>query len=102
MPKEMISGSKNRTKTLILARHGMLECGKNFRGTMPEVCRHCNMTDNENHRLNDCINRMSINHADICNFHDIYSNDDVVLTQIIKNLESVWEFRYANGKMKRE
>ena len=34
-------------------------------------------------------------------FHDIYSNDEATLSPIIKSLENVWEFQYANGKMKR-
>ena len=101
IPKEIIGGSKKQTKTLILARHGMLECGTNFKGTIPELCKQCNITDNENHRLNECKNRPNVNAADITNFQNIYSNNDVTLTEIIKSLESVWEFRYANGKMKR-
>ena len=29
--KEITNGNKQRTKTLILARHGMLECGRNYK-----------------------------------------------------------------------
>ena len=52
--KELIQGTRQRTKTLILARHGMLECGTNRKGTIPEKCRNCDVVDDESHRLNDC------------------------------------------------
>ena len=46
--------TKAETKLLIIARFGMLECGTNFKGTLPELCPLCNQTDNESHRLNFC------------------------------------------------
>ena len=102
--KEILNESKQRTKTLILARHGMLECGTNYKGTMSETCKHCNKYDDENHRLNECTLLTPINRSDNIektNFNDIYSSDTVVLGNIIEHLECIWEFRYANGKMKR-
>ena len=53
-PKEVISGSKQRAKTIILSRYGMLECGTNFKGTMSQTCHTYKNTDNEHHRLNEC------------------------------------------------
>ena len=50
--QEITKTNKTATRTLILARNGMLECGTNFKGTLPETCRYCNVTDNENHRMN--------------------------------------------------
>ena len=52
---EVIASNKLWTKTILTARHGMLECGKNFKGTIPEICQTCKKEDNENHRLNECI-----------------------------------------------
>ena len=101
---EVIAGNKQRAKTLILARHGMLECGTNFKGTMPQVCRTCRITDNENHRLNECTLYKDINLAhdhEKSSFEHIYSNDNHTLNNIINDLEKVWEFRYANGRMKK-
>ena len=31
---------KQATKTLILARHGRLECGTNFKGTLSKICKN--------------------------------------------------------------
>ena len=100
--KEIVKGTKQRTKTILLARHGMLECGKNFKGTIPDICRHCNINDDENHRLNECILLKVATQPQRCNFTDIFSNDETTLTEIIKHLESVWEFRYANGRTKKD
>ena len=44
-------GSKQRAKTIVLARHGMLDCGGNNRGVTPTICRSCSTMDDENHRL---------------------------------------------------
>ena len=44
-----MSLTKRETKMLIIARFGMLECGKNFKGTMNEICLNCNTRDTEEH-----------------------------------------------------
>ena len=88
---------------MILAHHGMLECGSNYKGTMSELCRHCEKNDDENHRLNECKYLEAINRAnndEKTNFQNVHSNDDVVLTEIIERLDCIWEFCCANGKMK--
>ena len=54
-PKKMIiEGNKQRTRTIFMSQNGMLECGKNMRGTIPEKCPQCDILDDENHRLNYC------------------------------------------------
>ena len=101
---EITKADKQKTRIIILARHGMLECGANFKGTMSEMCKHCNLKDNENHRLNECINLKETNWAtsnDKIDFSTIYSNDSVTVGRIIERIECIWEFRYANGRMKK-
>ena len=102
--REITNGTKEKAKTLILPRHGMLECGSNFKGTMPDICKNCDKKDNENHRLNECSMLKETNWYsgnEKIGFCDIYSHDDKTLAPIIKRLENVWEFRHANGKMKK-
>ena len=105
-PNHVIAnGNRQKAKTLILARHGMLECGANFKGTIPEICRQCSRRDDENHRLNDCSILYETNWAKSdqkIDFNDIHSNDDSTVTDIVERLECIWEFRYANGRMKRK
>ena len=99
---ELLLCNKHETKTLIIARFGMLECGKNFKGTMNEICNVCKVTDNENHRLNDCPSHKKVNLFNTENrvdFSDVFSADVNVLRPIIKEIEKVWNVRNAHGSM---
>ena len=102
--KEIIEGDRQWTKTLILTRHGMLECGANYKGTMQEKCNECNVVDNEHHRLNDCTKFAESNRANMQekhDFRDVYSTDANTLKRIVGEIGNIWEFRYANGRMKK-
>ena len=101
---EIITSTKLRAKTLILARNGMLECGKNFKGTLPELCQNCLVTDNEDHRMNTCPKWKDTNFLDSetkIEFGNIYSNDPAVLPTIIERIQKVWELSLGKGLMKR-
>ena len=97
--RELCHQSKETTRTIIVARNGMLECGKNFKGTMKEMCSKCEVIDDENHRLNECKNVDRTPNR--TNFDDIFSDNEKVLGSIINEIQNVWELRYANGRMKR-
>ena len=102
--KGLLNGTKQRAKTIVLSRYHMLECGTNFKGTMSQTCRICKTTDNENHRLNECTIFNELNHANSltqCNFGDIYNDDNNILNPILSRIDKVWEFRYANGRMRK-
>ena len=48
--------SKYDTKTLIMARYGMLWCAKNFKTQFGgQNCQTCGTIDDENHRINECV-----------------------------------------------
>ena len=101
--KELMTRNKQKAKTIILARNRMLECGRNFKGTIKEVCRECSNIDDEHHRLNECVQWRDTNYADKsnkANFNDIFNDDTNVLDEIIEKIENVWEIKYANGRMK--
>ena len=86
----------------MIARYGMLECGKNFKGSANEICPKCNIKDDENHRLNNCIRWRTKNlyDADISvDFGNIHSNDISVLKVIIPYIQKVWNVRNGNGSM---
>ena len=70
---EISNCNKQKTKTILMARNGMLECGSNFKGTMSQTCQDCNMMDDEHHRLNICTKQEDTNNANNhrkTNFHD--------------------------------
>ena len=101
---EVVASSKLTAKTIIIARSGMLQCGKNFKGTNPETCRKCNTIDDENHRMNECPDWRNTNETqnlNNINFQDIYSHDPLILDKVIKRVRGVWELSLGNGTMKR-
>ena len=102
---EIMRCSKQETKTIIMARFGMLECGNNYKGTKSEICNECNNLDDENHRLNYCSKYSNVNfhdQMDKINFQNIYSNDVIVLRQTVDEIRKVWNVHNANGTMNAE
>ena len=102
---EITSSNKVNSKTIILARCGMLECGKNFKGSIPEVCRVCGEEDDESHRLNRCSTWKHLNFSetvDKVDFGNVYSNDLNTLLPVIRDIQRVWELHVGNGSMKRQ
>ena len=99
---EVLSLTKKETKTLIIARYGMLECGRNFQGTSSKECTSCKIPDDEEHRLNICPKYAHINHcnsSDKVPFDSIYSHDPCVLQTIIERISSVWNVKVGHGTM---
>ena len=94
--------SKQETKTLIISRYHMLECGANFKGTRPQTCNTCDVLDDENHRLNHCVKYSEMNRhdrIDKANFDDIYSDDPGVVGGIMSEVTKVWNLSNSNGTM---
>ena len=100
--REMFNSTKQETKTLMITRFGMLECGKNFRGSIEQSCKNCKCIDDENHRLNYCIRWRDINLYD-CNekvdLNIIYSDSLRDLKPILSKIETVWNTKNAYGTM---
>ena len=71
---------------------------------MPDICSKCNVTDDEDHRINFCMrweNQNQANDLEKCNFSDIFSSDKNTLEPVVSCIERIWEFRYANGRMRK-
>ena len=80
----------------------MLECGRNMKGTISEICKDCLVLDDENHRLNHCKKWTCRDVGDtVFDFSDIYSHDTDTVGRMVVEIEKVWETRYANGRMKK-
>ena len=100
--KELMNCNKKETKTILISRYGMLECGKNFKGTKSLECNECSAVDDESHRLNSCIKYSDIN---FCNtdskvdFKLIYSNNVNVLKDMVHKISRVWNVQNAHGTM---
>ena len=84
----------------MMARYGVLECGKNYKGTMREICDTCNCIDDENHRLNYCIKWRNMNLYE--STEKLYSDSLVDIRHITDMIEKVWNTHTANGSMRTE
>ena len=100
--EEVVHCTKYEAKTLLIARFGMLECGKNYKGTMKETCATCSVLDDENHRLNSCPMFSSVNNygKEKVDFNNIFSHDPDVFRDAIRSIGNVWNTRTAHGTMK--
>ena len=101
--KELLYLTKYETKTILIARYGMLECGINFKGTQKPNCDLCHDVDDENHCLNFCSKWQSTNlyhTSEKTPFENVYSNDQNILRDVIKKIDSVWNTTNAHGTMR--
>ena len=98
----LMSLTKNEGRTLIISRFGMLECGKNFKGTLTDHCPTCDLPDDEEHRLNKC-NKYSetnfVNHDDKIPFESVFSDDALILKKILPRITQVWDLKCGRGSM---
>ena len=100
--EELMKCNKRETKTLLIARFGMLECGKNYQGTMNIICPECGVTDDEYHRLNDCIKFDDVNFCTAetkVNFQMIYTHEVEMLKNLAQDISRVWNTRNSHGTM---
>ena len=99
---EILKTSKHETKTIIISRYGMLQCGKNYKGTMTDKCDKCNCIDDENHRLNYCIKWKDLNlyhETEKVDFNLVYSDKIEEIRYVIERVERIWNTRNSHGTM---
>ena len=100
--EEILNCNRTDAKVIILARYGMLECGKNYRGSLPLTCAECDEGDDENHRMNYCTRWKKLNLHDEnekIDFQDIHSHDQEKIMRVVLRIKDVWNVRTANGTM---
>lgn len=94
--------SKQEARNIIFARYGLLECGRNFKGTHSEICSLCKCIDDESHRLNECKKYKEINLYDVpekVDFSLVYSNDLSIIRKVTPYIERVWNTHSSHGMM---
>lgn len=99
--KFLVDGNKQRSRTIFLAQNHMLECGKNMKGTMNGQCTVCNEIDDEQHRLVACKKWSDLRTNDETRVQDIYSKDIDVLNHLLKDIDTLWDTKFTNGRMKK-
>ena len=97
----LVSGNKQRARTIFLAQNHMLECGNNMKGTMTGKCSTCDKIDDEQHRQVACEKWPNSNDNNNIQFQDIYSENIDELNSIVHEIEKTWDTRYTNGRMRK-
>ena len=98
----ILKTTKKETKTIMLAKYGLLECGKNFKGTLNIDCNICNCLDDENHRINSCIKWKDVNlfNSDVkVDFSHVYSNTIEQIRTVTSVVDKIWNTHNACGTM---
>ena len=98
-----MSSTKNEAKTLVISRFHMLECGRNFKGTLNEKCHTCDEIDNENHRINFCTRFSDVNNCytqEKVDFNDIFSHDPLTIKNVTDMIDRIWNVKTAHGTMR--
>ena len=102
---EIMKCTKQEAKTVMTARYRMLECGNNFKGSQSQICRSCNMLDDEPRRLNYCTRFKESNYYDDdvkIDFQLAFSTDIHSLRDFAPKLMKLWNLHNANGTMNEE
>ena len=92
--------SRLQSKAIIMARSGMLQCATNYKNDYQSTtCKECKMTDNENHRINECKKYTTVNYqgqTEKFDFSNVYSDTKEVLQSAAEVINQIWDL--ANGK----
>ena len=103
MDNVMSQLSKQECKTLIITKYSMLECGRNFRGSMNENCNTCGSLDDEDHILNYCPKYATIRESENkVNFDDVHSDQIDIVRTVLPVIERHWNTTNAHGTVRRD
>ena len=68
-----------------------------------EKCITCNVVDDENHRINDCVRFKDTNlyySGHRYDFASIYSLEEDVINRTIEVVEHLWDLEHGKNEMK--
>ena len=89
-----------KSKAIIMARSGMLDCATNYKNKYrTTICKECNKTDDENHRINECIKYSYINNCDRTekfDFSTVFIDTVEAIESAAQTISKIWDL--ANGK----
>ena len=92
------------TRAYVMGRYGMLQCAANFSdGYKSKLCTRCNVTDNEDHRMNNCPVWSDINLYgcdEKINFEDIHSDNEIESMTVVKKILEIWDLGNNKNSMR--
>ena len=103
---DILSKSRYKSRVHLMSIFGMLDCAKNYKfGYKGELCSVCNVTDDENHRINFCPKFCRTN---LCNslvkfdFRCIHSMNQDTIDRAIDVVSELWDLRNGKNEMRLE
>ena len=91
-------------KCIIMSRHGMLLCAKNYRNRFnTNQCKVCKTLDDENHRANVCSefqNTNRLHQEKKIDFSKVFSENTSELKSVSRELQKIWDLSYNQNSMK--
>ena len=89
-----------------MSMFGMLDCAKNFKlGSGGELCSVCDVTDDENHRINFCsrFKHMNLYNSSIkFDFRSIFSMNPDTIDRAVNVVHSLWDLKNGKNEMRKE
>ena len=98
--KSVFKKNRLKARVQIMSMFGMLECSKNYKnGYGGNICRECEMLDDENHRINDCSKFKEFNLSVKYKFDSIFSNDEDVVSRTVEVVMLIWNLENGKNEM---
>ena len=99
-PRPIMTMNRLKTKAILMARSGMLECANNYKNKYKKgICTNCQVKDDEIHRINNCILYRNTNNYDMqdkFDYNSVYSDNLEDMEIVANKILSIWDL--ANGK----
>ena len=97
---QVLNKCRYLSRVHIMSMFRMLDCGNNFKMAHGGInCRVCKVTDDESHRINDCIKYKDKNLFSSSlkiDFETVYSENSDAVSRVIQVVSSLWDLK--NGK----
>ena len=102
----ILKRNKLEARVQLMGMFGMLNCARNFKsGNGGNICRECNVLDDENHRINDCRRFREINlyHSPVkYDFDVIFLDDNDAVSRTIEVIMHVWNLENGKNEMRED
>ena len=100
----IIKNNKLIARAYIMGRYGMLQCAANFsNGYGGKDCKKCKLEDNEEHRMDQCIEWSNVNLASTDRYVDydlIHSENDEESMVVVQYILDMWDLVNNRNCMK--
>ena len=100
--KEVLKNTYKQQPQTTILRTTKHECGKNYKGTVSDICDLCTSEDDKTHCLYYCPKWKNVILYDCThkvNFEDVYSNSSGTVRKVASLIKKIYNTR-LNGSMR--